>query len=50
MKIPQAAAFMRMSRRTSILTAFQTFPQIITLIDEQVGSQPLIIAYQQIQK
>lgn len=37
--------FMRLSRRTSFLTVFQTFPQIIAFTDEQVGSQPLIIAY-----
>lgn len=36
--------FMRLSKRTSFLTVLQTFPQI-ALTDEQVGSQPSIIAY-----
>ena len=33
-----------------LTTVFQTFPQIIAFMDEQVGSQPLIIAYRKVQK
>lgn len=43
--MPYTSTFMRVSR-TSFITVFEILPQILAFIDEQVGSQPLITAYQ----